>query len=446
MRAACGLGVTVLASLAVMVSGARAATWMEISCENPNGSVAPSQGWSSEVVGSPEGGSQASVACDPGAPMTASLDAGTPAPGGAKEALEYQPPVGSSLVGGQIDVRLSAASIGQNAAGAAALYEPALADDQNDAFLVCSPILQPCQGSTDTYTGVVSLPGARGGDLFANAECAGASGTYCTSGAQDGTWASAQVYWAHALLATSAIPQASGFAGSALQRGASGTAHIVLTATDTGGPGIYQATVGVDGRTVYAGTPNANGGACAPVGADAATGALMYDASQPCPASEVLDLPVPTDGLPDGPHELSVGLTDAAGTTSPVLDQTITTSNPQMTPAPRGRHSVRARFVISWSWSGPHTVLRSIRVGHLPRDARVTVGCRGRGCPKLHLYAVSARRIVRLLRALAGKRLRAGDIVRITVTAPHSRAERIELRVRDGAEPQARLARVSGVA
>lgn len=172
----------------------------------------------------------------------------------------------------------------------------------------------------------------------------------------------------------------------------------------------------------------------------------MYDASQPCPASEVLDLPVPTDGLPDGPHELSVGLTDAAGTTSPVLDQTITTSNPQMTPAPRGRHSVRARFVISWSWSGPHTVLRSIRVGHLPRDARVTVGCRGRGCPKLHLYAVSARRIVRLLRALAGKRLRAGDIVRITVTAPHSRAERIELRVRDGAEPQARLARVSGVA
>ena len=97
----------------------------------------------------------------------------------------------------------------------------------------------------------------------------------------------------------------------------------------------------------------------------------MFDYQQPCLTSEVVDVPVPTTGLPDGSHELAVTVTDAAGNSSTVLDQNITTSNPQTTPNPSGRRALHARFVISWRWTGTTTLLRSIRVTHLPRNASV---------------------------------------------------------------------------
>ena len=118
--------------------------------------------------------------------------------------------------------------------------------------------------------------------------------------------------------------------------------------------------IGVGGRLVWAGTPSDNNGHCVPVGTDASTGALMFDYQQPCPPTVVVDAPVPTRGLPDGRHELSVAVIDAAQNVSTVLDQKISTYNPQRTPIPRGRHSVHAQFVISWSWRGRTTRLRSI--------------------------------------------------------------------------------------
>ena len=45
-----------------------------------------------------------------------------------------------------------------------------------------------------------------------------------------------------------------------------GTQDVSFTATDPGGPGIYQVTATIDGKVVYQATPNLNGGACAPVG------------------------------------------------------------------------------------------------------------------------------------------------------------------------------------
>jgi hypothetical protein len=435
------LAAGVLAIVAVLVAAAgpaRAADWMVVSCVNPSGSAAPSQGWSTDIVGIPEPGPAPSTACGPGTPMSAALDAGTPATGGVKEALEYQPPPGSTLVGGLLDVRLVGGGTGSGF-GTGAIYEPALVDDQNDAFLVCSPILQPCQNGTDTFTGTADLPAGRGGDLFVNAECAGEAGTSCSANAQNGVWAEVDVDAADLLLSTAAVPEGAAFSGSALQPGASGIAHLVFTATDPGGPGILSATAAIDGRTVFSGTPDTNGGLCAPVGADPATGSPMYDAQQPCPAVETVDLPISTLGLPDGTHRLTVALTDAAGTTSPVLDQGIVTFNPQTTPVPAGRRLVHARFVVSWRWSAQRTVLRSLTVSKLPRHARISVACSGRRCPKLRVHAVSARHVSRLVRALAHLRLHPGDRLRITVRAPRHRPERIELLIRRGREPRARL-------
>ena len=48
---------------------------------------------------------------------------------------------------------------------------------------------------------------------------------------------------------------------------------------------------------------------------------------QPCLQTEGVDLPIDTTGLADGSHDLQVVVTDAAGNSATVLDQTITTAN-----------------------------------------------------------------------------------------------------------------------
>ena len=203
----------------------------------------------------------------------------------------------------------------------------------------------------------------------------------CDSGGSNGAWASVQLSSARFLLSSAASPEGANFSGSVLQKPAHGVAHLVFTATDPGGPGVYAVQAALDGRPVWQGTPSTNGGACLSVGTDQSSGALMFDSQQPCLATEAVDVPVPTQGLSDGAHELTVTVSDAAGNSSTVLDQTVTTSNPVTTPAGHGR-AVHARFVISWSWNGRRTLLRSIRAERLPRDARVGVGCTGHGCPR----------------------------------------------------------------
>jgi hypothetical protein len=423
---------------------------MQVSCVNPDGSAAPSQGWSGFATGSPGVWSSNNSQCSPGQPMAATLSDLTAVPVDSAEYLEYVPPASSTLLGGTVDVNLSADGYGVdstnhiNAVAVAALYEPSLQSSPSNPFYQCVAWLAACPGAGTSlhYSGTISLPGDRGGDLYLKAECAeGNPGAACNTNAHDNAWALAQVVWAHLLLLSEVSPQGTAFSGSALQRNARGTAHLVFTASDPGGPGVYSVTVSIDGHPVWSGTPNNNGGDCAAVGNDSADAALMFDASQPCLQTEVVDVPVPTSGLPDGRHELAVEVTDAAQNTSTVLDQTITTSNPQTTPSPRSRRAVHARFVISWSWNGNHTLLRSISVQKLPRKAHVSVGCAGRGCPRLKVRSASARHAGKLLRGLGGKRFRAGDKLHITVSAPRHSPERIELRIRDGRLPGARLLR-----
>jgi hypothetical protein len=444
-----GLGVTLLfAVLLVGASPARAGTWIQVSCVNPDGSAAPNQGWSGFAQGSPGAWSSNNSDCAPGQPMGATLSSDTAVPVDSDEYLEYEPPASSSLVGGTLDVNLVADGYGTdaasppnvNAVAVAALYEPNLVASPSNLFYQCVAWLAPCPGGGGRldYSGQITLPGNRGGKLYLQAECAeGNPGASCNTHAYENAWALAQVVWAHLLLLSNVSPQGTQFSGSALQKNARGIAHVVFTASDPGGPGVYSVTVSIDGRPVWSGTPNTNGGACVSVGSD--SGSLMFDSSQPCLTTEVVDAPVPTGGLPDGRHELAVNVSDAAQNTSTVLDQTITTSNPQTTPVPRSARAVHARFVISWSWAGNNTTLRSIRVEKLTKRANVSVRCLGRGCPRLRIKSASAHRVGKLLSRLGGKRFRTGDKLRLTVTARGRTAERIELRIRTNRLPSARL-------
>jgi hypothetical protein len=442
MRRYLRLGLAVAAAVLVMCTAgagaAQAGTWMQVSCENPGGTAAPSEGWSTGTSG---GAGITSAQCSPGSPMRAELSFLAPAPAGSVAYLQYQPPAGSTLVGGTVDGTFSADGYGNNSSGQvsavaeARLSEPAL----GNVFFQCVAWVVACGNGPD-YSGRVALPRDAGGDLVADANCSSSTGISCNLNAKNNAWALDEIYWARLLLSSSVSPQGSGFSGSGLQPRVRGTGHVVFAASEPTGPGIYQVAVALDGRTVWAGTPTTNGGKCVPVGTDP-SGALMFDYEQPCLASEVVDVPVPTRGLPDGAHELAIAVTDAAHNSATVLDQTITTSNPQRTPVPHGRGALRARFVISWHWSGATTRLRSISVSHLPRASGLSAVCTGPRCPRIRPRHVNAPQVGRLLHALKGIRLHAGDRLHLTVSERHHRPERILLTIRAGLEPLARLVR-----
>lgn len=271
------VAVAMVVGLVIAAPQARAGEWMQVSCVNPNGSAAPSDGWSSFTTGAPEVASNSNIRCTPQAPMTASLSDLGPAPVGTAEVMAYQPAAGSTLVGGTVSVSLVADGRGYSASGTAVLYEPAFQYDGSDVFFQCASGLAHCHNGTNDYAGDLSLPSGLGGNFYIAAGCGGAAGHGCDSGSRYGAWALVQVRSARFLLSSSAVPQATSFSGSALQRGVRGTGHLVFTASDATGPGVYAVTARVDGATVWSGTPNTNGGHCVPVGSDPGSGALMFD-------------------------------------------------------------------------------------------------------------------------------------------------------------------------
>jgi hypothetical protein len=306
-------------------SSAFAGSWMEVSCVNPSQSAAPSEGWSSFAAGGGYG-SNNSTACGPGSPMFAILSTDAAVGVGSAETLQYTPPGGSTLIGGSVDVSMYADGGGFNASGTAVAYTPSYAYDGSDVFFQCASGLTPCANGTNDFAGVLGIPSGRGGNLYLSAGCGGASGYACNSGGSEGAWSLVRLWWANLLLSNEATPSASGVGGTLLSPNAAGTAELTLNAADPGGPGVYLVIAQIDGKTVYSGTPNSNGGKCAAVGTSGS--ALMFDYSQPCRTSESVDLPINTTTIPNGQHTLKVLVQDAAGNSAVGYDGTISTKQP----------------------------------------------------------------------------------------------------------------------
>ena len=308
-------------------SCAYAGSWMEVSCVNPSQSAAPSEGWSSFAAGGGYG-SNVGTGCGPGSPMYAILSTDAAVGVGANETLQYTPPGGSTLIGGSLDVSFFADGRGYGASGTAVAYTPDYAYNGSNVFYQCASGLPPCANGTYDYSGVLGIPSGRGGNLYLSAGCGGQSeaGRVCNEGGSEGAWSLVRLWWANLLLSNEATPTGSGISGTLLNANAEGTAELTLNAGDPGGPGVYLVVVLIDGKTLYSGTPNTNGGKCVPVGSSG--GALMFDYSQPCPASESVDLPINTASLPNGQHTLKVIVQDAAGNSAVVYDGSISTKQP----------------------------------------------------------------------------------------------------------------------
>ncbi len=121
-----------------------------------------------------------------------------------------------------------------------------------------------------------------------------------------------------------------------------------------------------------------------------------------------------------------------------------TSTVPVTTPIPRPtvRHALKVRLVLSWTWRRGTTWLHRATIGTFPGRTRLTIHCRGAGCGRHRTASARGHRSVRrLLRSLAGRRYRTGDVLAISLTAPGYVSERADVTIRGGREPRVRALR-----
>ena len=106
--------------------------------------------------------------------------------------------------------------------------------------------------------------------------------------------------------------------GSALR----GSASLSFQLADSG-VGIYQLHATVDGRSFDDRTLDTAGGRCVPI----TPGSRNFDYAVPCPLSDSAGTRLDTSTLTDGQHNVTVSVEDAAGNTTTVFNDTITTHN-----------------------------------------------------------------------------------------------------------------------
>jgi hypothetical protein len=300
---------------------ARAGTIAEVFCRTPAGAPAPIEGWEEGWSGAAMPFAGDANQCATRGPLSSVVYDTEPQPASSGPLWRYTPPAGYTLTGGQVLASFYVPGGGNNFTGAAALLGPRFGFDEAD-FIGGDP-----GGTPGTYEGDYGLTGHTGGSLWIYAFCEPPNDTCPAGDSSQPYWALAEVHSAILELSETDVPQATGFGGNLIAGVASGTAQLSFAASEPApGPGIYQATVQIDGKTLYQGTPDGNEGHCAPIGRNA-NGVPEFLYATPCPLAEQIDLPINTTGLPDGLHQLKVGLTDAAGVTETVYDAPITTAN-----------------------------------------------------------------------------------------------------------------------
>lgn len=339
------------AVMAVWPAGARAGSLALLTCDGSGAS----DGWSAFIEDAPAGSAAVSTCSEsrPGYPLglEAYLPSGTVSD--ARAGLLFTAPAGESIAGGDITLAPQAPTdSGEGTYAVAQLAKP-------------SPEYVFWQSVNLGVPPTVAIP-AGGSELSASVLCGGAPGRICRSEAL-------YVISAHILLSTSVLPSVSALAGSLTAGGLQhGTQNVSFTASDPGGPGIYQVAVAIDGKTIYQATPNLNGGACAPVGDYG--GALEFYAAYPCPQTVPVSVPIPTGTLTDGIHSLSVNAIDAASELSSASQVIFRTENLISAAGagrvPRGANSPGSAYLVRFD-GRTATLLHGVRRSYV--DSSLTL-------------------------------------------------------------------------
>ncbi len=324
-----------LAALAVLATAAitlltatraNAGEWAQLGCSDSAGPLA-AEGWSSTFIGGSSIDSATLDGCATPGGALENLDSATPFEAqlsGVGSLWDYLPPAGSTITGGTLSYTMRAPH------GTVYVSPDSL---PADAYLTC-------RESTCGYTSAhqeLSIP-TGGKAITVLVFCTASTGNSCPS--TDGLIAEASIYGSDIDLANNSVPAAFGLSGTLLSETVSGTAHLAFQALDLDGPGVYHANAKLDGKGFYSATPQSNGGKCTALGYDQA-GAREFEYSQPCPQEAAVSIELATATIPNGPHQLTVEVEDAAGNTTAVVNRTITIANAELStsaaaPAPAG--------------------------------------------------------------------------------------------------------------
>jgi len=151
-------------------------------------------------------------------------------------------------------------------------------------------------------------------------------------------------------------------------------------------------------------------------------------------------------GLAGGVHTFTVTATDKAGnSTSSTRDFTVdaavptTPTTPATTPAPLP--AIGARLSFSVRHSGGRTLIRTLKLTHVPRGAAIAVTCKGSGCPHRAARYTAKRAGTVSLKALVGRRLGSGAKLTITLTLAGHARQRFTETMRKAGKPLSRASR-----
>jgi hypothetical protein len=354
-----------LAMLATLAADANAGTYHVYSCRMPDGQAAPADGWVGSVAPGGAFDDYALNTCAEGGSLIAALgDATIHAAEVDKVTWALAVPEGLRLTGAQ--VWRSGYLHGQ--AGENATYQFWMTGpNENVAFDQCVFNLGcsgegmagvPFSGENHLTVPATSL-GAR---LYMNVNCGDVPGHTCQPNAGDANGYAAVVYLyaADLTLEQDEGPHVSAVTGELTSAPViRGQSDVAFDATDAGS-GVYEAVFSVDGQTVQRTVVDGNGGRCRDVG-ETSDGAPAFLYVQPCLASASVDVPFDSTSVANGAHHLVVDVIDAAGNAAPVLDRTVTISNPQppgVPGPPNGSNaSTQATMTVRWSATRRATLL-----------------------------------------------------------------------------------------
>lgn len=324
-------------------SGAAAATYDVYSCRIPYGESAGSPApvevaseaaeepgrWSRSATGEASTGDS----CASGGALLAAIPAGATHTEAEEATWRFTAPAGE---------RIAAAALwraGDAEGGDGYLFwlatpsnpGPGNAEMVEDMFTGCA-YLASCtkvgsQNEPLAAQNLVSVPEEQlgGSHLYLDAGCSRAT---CPNEGEEpsGYAAAGYLYAADITLEDDTPPTVSGLSGPLYsQEDVSGQASLRFHASDSGS-GVYQEIVRVDGAIASEQVIDEEEGRCrqAPSGPDRRP-AFLY--AQPCPSSTEGAATLDTSTLSDGPHSLTVTITDAAGNETTALQRSIDVQN-----------------------------------------------------------------------------------------------------------------------
>jgi hypothetical protein len=317
-----------IAAPAVQPAGAQAGTYDDYSCAQPDGAAAPIDDWTPTASNLDM---EIEDACGDGGPMWAAVIGDKAVPVGSEAQWAFLAPAGTIIREATLYRMFN--NVDNEDTGNGFTFENLKAPyETSPPFERCGVSIAyhySCSTTAGAFMGnfapdmEVKVPSEdlrpeRNGPaagLYMSVGCGGGGGgsaEHCEGGTS-GPIAFAEITSATVTLEDDSPPRV-GVVGGSLTTGSEleGTQTLAITASDTGS-GIYQAILEVDGKQVQATTIDNNNGHCENVG-QTTDGRPAFLYVVPCKL-EINDQYVTFNltGIPDGPHKLTVLVTDAAG-------------------------------------------------------------------------------------------------------------------------------------